>query len=269
MNDPAASLTLTSALLGIWGALNALQWLVDRQAWRGGTALGWDLQQMRRGRLLGSPVVARVYSHAGLTALAAVQLAAAIALIANRWPLAAMVALAGFALTTLLLSLRDGPDGADKMALVVASGSLVQLLGISIGEDRIVLAGVLWIGGQLAIAYFAAGASKLLLGPWRNGAALSAALSSFMWGHRWSARVVGHRPASVALAWFIMLAEVLFPLALFASPLWLGGILAGFLLFHLGIAVVMGLNTYPWAFLAAYPSVLLLGQWLRSAVGLG
>ena len=271
MSDPAAYLGVTGLLLGIWGLLNAAQWIADLTQWRGGSALGWDLQRLRRGRIVQSRLIAAIFAPTGLAIVAAVQLLVSAVLIAL--PLAGAIPSAFlmgcFAAVTLTLALRAGPDGADKMALVVTSGALLQAIGIHCNEPRLTLAGVLWTGGQLTIAYFAAGASKLLLAPWRSGTALSAALSSYMWGHRWSAAVVRQHRLAWLLAWLIMLIEVAFPLALLAPTAWLVAVLAGFLLFHLAIAVTMGLNLYPGAFIAAYPSVLLLAQWLRGALGLG
>ena len=68
--------------------------------------------------------------------------------------------------------------------------------------------------------------------------------------------------------WVVILAELAFPLALLAPAKVLFGVLALFALFHVGIAVAMGLDTYVWAFLAAYPSVLVIGAALRAALGL-
>jgi len=72
-----------------------------------------------------------------------------------------------FAVAMLLLALRSGSDGADRMAKVVATGALLRSFGASYGAQQLVLAGVSWTGGQLTLAYFASGASKLLLAPWR------------------------------------------------------------------------------------------------------
>lgn len=268
MSD-ALALRATGLLLGIWGLLSAAQWLVQVRLWRDGSALGWDLQRLCRGRFYRSEVIAALYRPGGLALLAGVLASAAIALIALPPSGLTIAALGGFAAAALLLSWRGGSDGADKMILVVASGALLQTIGLWCGSPQLVLAGDLWTGGQLTIAYFASGASKLRLAPWRRGEALSAALSSYMWGHRWTVAAVRQRPAAVLLAWTIMLIEVAFPLALLLPTVWLCAVLAGFFLFHLAIAVTMGLNHYPWAFLAAYPSALLIGQWLRAVLGLG
>jgi hypothetical protein len=261
-------LRATCLLLGIWGVINAAQWFADVRQWSDGRALGWDLQRLRRGPLYNVNFSRSLYNPTGLSVLAGVQLFTSTVLIAMPVSAATIAWLGCFAAATLLLALRAGPDGADKIAMVVATGALLQSFGLSYEEPRLVLAGALWTGGQLTIAYFASGATKLLLEPWRRGDALKAVFSSYMWGHRWTAAIVRQRGTAQLLAWLIMLMELLFPLALIAPFNWLCAILAGFFLFHLAIAAIMGLNHYTWAFLAAYPSVLLVGQWLRSALGL-
>lgn len=267
---------LSLKLLGFWGFVHALQWLVDLSNWRDGGALGWDLHQLRRSRVLSRLGMARpfaallsvVFSSVGMTVLAASVLAVSIALMFNPSHAQAIGLLSYFWISVLLLALRSQSDGADKIALVVAAGLALQALGGWSGNSRLELAGVLWVGGQLTIAYFASGVSKLRLAPWRNGQALKGALSSYMWGNRFSATLVGRPRRTLIMAWTIMLVEAIFPLALVAPLPWLCGALGMFFAFHLGIAWVMGLNTYPWAFLAAYPSVLVLSQSLRSASGM-
>lgn len=259
MTDPHIMLRITCALLGIWGLLIAAQWAVDLKSWRAGGAGGWDLQALRVSRLYRSAVLGRLFSDAGLKALVALLALSSLALLI----LSNLTAIALFWLTTLLLNLRAGADGGDKMALVVASGSALQSLGLLTDEPMLHLAGVLWIGGQLTIAYATSGLSKLFLRPWRSGEALTKALSSYMWGHGWMASLLQKRGTARALAWAVILPELLFPLALFMPQSALLAILGLFFLFHWAIAWLMGINSYPWAFAAAYPSVLLLSEWLR------
>lgn len=250
------------ALFGLWGVLNAAQWLADAPHWADGGALGWDLQRLRRGALVRSPLIAQLYGTTGLRLLAGTLLLASLGLLLlPLWPLT-LALLAIFALAELALSLRGGADGAGKIALVTATGQFLQVIGLLTGVHDLLLAGFLWTGGQLTIAYFAAGASKAMLAPWRNGQAVRGALTSYTAGHRWAAVVLRNNRIAFALGWAIILAEIAFPLALFAPlPVMLAA-LSTMLLLHAGIAIVMGLNAYPWAFLTAYPSALLLHQWI-------
>lgn len=262
-------LRATCALLGLWSLLHAAQWLADLPNWRSGTAIGWDLQGLRKGIKGRSAGVAALYGEGGLRALSALLFLVGLLLVLLPVGSLSLPLLAATLVLALLLGQRTIPDGSDKMAIVVASGSVLMALGLTLNNTTLVLAGALWTGGQLTIAYFAAGASKVILADWRSGVAPRAALGSYMWGNRLSAWGVSLPGAAVLLAWTVMLLEMLFPLALLLSTPGLIAVLGCFLLFHAVIALVMGLNTYPLAFLAAYPATIWLGQWLRGMVGLG
>ena len=89
------------------------------------------------------------------------------------------------------------------------------------------------------------------------------ALSSYIWGHRLPANLLRSNALALTLAWAVMLGEALFPLALLAPPEVLAAALGTMFLFHLATALFMGLNTYPWGFVTAYPAVFALSLWLR------
>ena len=57
------------------------------------------------------------------------------------------------------------------------------------------------------------------------------------------------------VGWAVIVFELLFPLALVAPNSLMFSLFAIGAIFHLGNALVMGLNTFLWTFLAAYPAV--------------
>ena len=191
---------------------------------------------------------------------------ASLALIALPQGAATLLLLALFIAATALLALRTTPDGASKMALVSACGAVLMTAGAASGEHALVLAGVIWTGGHLTLAYAVSGWSKLAIARWRDGSALSKTLSSYIWGHRLPAGLLRSNSLALVLAWTLMLGEALFPLVLFAPPEVLVAALGAMFLFHAGTALFMGLNTYPWGFAAAYPAVFALSAWLRDSV---
>ena len=262
MSDPQVMLRVTCALLGIWGLLIAAQWAVDLKSWRAGGAGGWDLQSLRASRLYRSALLRHLFSDAGLKSRVSFLAVSSTALLVVPISWTNLSAIGVFWIITLLLNMRVGADGGDKMALVVASGAFLQCVGLRADQPLLHLAGVIWVGGQLTIAYATSGLSKLLLQPWRSGEALAKALSSYMWGHGWMASLLRKRGMAKALAWAVILPELLFPLALFLPQSGLLAVLGLFFLFHWAIAWLMGINSYPWAFAAAYPSVLMLAAWL-------
>lgn len=260
MIDPEVALQLTCRLLGLWGTVNALQWWVDRHAWRIGGPLGMDLLSLTRSRLFAPHGPVGRLAAISLRLPLALQFAAALILLAAPVQGLRPLVLVALLASTWLLGLRARIDGADKMALVVTLGTLLQ----STAHPALVLAGQWWIAGQLVLAYVTSGAAKLRLACWRDGSATIGALSSYGAGQRHVAAMLRRRGAAPLISWWLMLAECAFPLALLAPLPALLVVLGLFLLFHLATALVMGLNTYPWAFAAAYPSVVLAGGQLQA-----
>lgn len=260
MIGDAAILDLTCRALGVWGTISALQWWASRDDWRHGGPLGWDLLGLKRYRVAGAAALAdAAFAPASIRIVIAMQLVSALGLAVLPLPELLPLLLTLLLLSTWLLCLRSVADGADKMALVVTMGALLQCLP----DARAVLAGQAWIAGQLVIAYCTSGATKLRIADWRSGAAPTRAMASRAWGHPVAARVLAHRKLALAFAWTLMLVELAFPLVLLAPPGVLLGALALFFAFHLATAVFMGLNTYPWAFLAAYPATFAAAEALR------
>lgn len=263
--EPATMLRASCILLGLWGVLSSLQWWVDAPHWLPGGARGWDLHQLRQSRVYNAQMLSGLYPPAMLRLWIVLQLTMSLLLIAAPLSIVTPVMLAVFGIVTVLLVLRAGGDGADKMALVVTVGAFLQSLGEMLGQPLLMTAGWLWVGGQLIISYVTSGVSKLLLSKWRNGSAPQAVFASYQYGHRFAYAITRKRSHALALAWVVMAAELLFPLALFSPLPATIGVLGFFLMFHFAIALVMGLNTYPWAFLAAYPSVLLMARAIQSS----
>lgn len=260
-------LVLTCRLLGGWALLDGAQWLSDARHWGSGSPLGWDLHRWQGRPWWRWSVFTALYSARGLAAMGLLQAGAGAWLVAGG-PLPGL-ALAVVGLIGAAQALRGVGKGADKMALVVVTGTLLHLAGLRWHLPALVLAGVAWTGGQLTLAYAASGWSKLARPSWRDGEVLTRALTSYSWGAGWIVQLVRMPKLAPVMAWAIMLAEALFPLALLLPAPLLAAVLTGFGLFHVAIALVLGLNTYPLAFVAAYPATMLLGAWLRAHLGLG
>lgn len=253
----AATLSWMCVPLMLWCVLASLELIAVRWAFRPGAPLGTDLAALTRGRLRPAILSSSACGPAALLVVPALRLAAGLALpFAGDATLVVLllVILCGTALSNLA---TQGGDGADKIAMVACSAALLIALGRLLDDSLLCLAGLVWGAGQVTIAYVASGAAKLARGFWRDGSAIAAAMTSYRSGHAVTARIVRHAPAARALAWTIMLVETLFPLALVAGPTACIALLAAMALFHLATAIVMGLNTYPWAFMATYPCIVM------------
>lgn len=263
MSDPAALLRLTCLALAAWAALTGLHLLAERRIWNKGQALGWDLLRLRRSRFYRFRVLGWLYQSFDVRSCGLALLCSAAGLIVVASGPGTPMVLGVLIALTALLALRIGADGASKIALIAASGALLVSLGLLFALPKLVLAGVLWSGGQLTLSYCTTGVAKLAIPGWRDGSALSGALSSYLWGEARTAALLERRGVAMAAAWAVILLEALFPLALFAPAGVLAAALAAMFVLHLAIAAVMGINTYPWAFLSAYPAAWALGELVR------
>ncbi len=199
------------------------------------------LQQGVRGLLVGG----------GFAALLLLQGAVALLLALSAW--APVVPVLAF--VTLLVGTRfDGNfnGGSDRMTLVVLSGLTIELAAPWWPAARLV--GLGWIAVQLTLSYFVAGVAKLREPTWRNGSALGAILKS---GHYVVPPSVRQLPDIVvgALGFVTLGFELTFPLVFIVAHT-APAFFALALGFHLVNFLVLGLNRFFWAWLAAWPALL-------------
>jgi len=141
------------------------------------------------------------------------------------------------------------------MSDIVLISAILAFLPVP-SETRITLA-VVFIAAQAVLSYFTAGVAKLVSPMWRSGTALPAILGTYNHGLAWVSRSMETRPSiGLVLGWAVILFEVSFPLVLIApQPVAIVALGVG-LTFHLGCAVLMGLNSFVWPFPATYVCVL-------------
>jgi hypothetical protein len=156
-----------------------------------------------------------------------------------------------------------GADGSDQMFSLL----LVTLaIATSLAGNPIVLHACLWFTAlQAALAYASSGVAKLVSPMWRSGYALFRIVCTETYGAKWAATLLQGRPQLCRfLSWSVIVLEMLFPLVLLLPAPYALVALALPLAFHVGCAVVMGLNSFIWAFPATYPAVIFCAAQLRS-----
>jgi hypothetical protein len=251
--------------LALWLMLVSAHWIAGAGVFGPNGAVPWV-------RMPGKGVIAGLRRRLSVPLLRlwmAAQMAIAVTLFLSPSPQLAMACLLAALVSHgsfLWLGGDYGSSGADKMGMIVLAGTFVGTAGLMTGDDALLLAGCLVSGGQLLICYMVAGLSKLRQPAWRSGAELKGVLAHAIWGAPWAAALLRPRPVAQAASWVLMLGEALFPLALLLPEPWLIAALAAMLGFHIATALVMRLSLFPWAFAAAYPAVLLLGQVARNAI---
>jgi hypothetical protein len=148
---------------------------------------------------------------------------------------------------------REASDGLCTMVLiVVAIGSGCQSSLVKNGC-------LIFLAAESGLAYAVAGIVKLRSRSWRSGAAMQMVMRSRCFGHPVIAKAFDrHSWAAVVTGWAVIIFECSMPVSPFLPRSYLLAMFGIGLAFHLGIAVVMGLGSFLWAFSSTYPAILWL-----------
>jgi hypothetical protein len=254
--EPHQALALVERIGAAAILISSLEMIARRELLEAEGLLSWEAARLRSKWLTHGPiafglnVLFRAPWVLWLVGLRA--FAAAVVIVSNSPP--------GFvvgvvALSTLLLMLRTsyGNDGADQIGLITFSAAALAHLRTT----TTVIVAVLWfVTLQSCLAYLTSGVAKLTGSRWREGTGFVGILATKTYGMRILADVLRqHRWMALVASWIIILGESLFPVVLIAPPSITLGFMVCALVFHLGSAVVMGLNTFLWAFLATFPAI--------------
>lgn len=253
--------------------ISTLELLWNWRDFTGERLYAWKVLRSR-GRISRSVTVARaldaVLDMPGIGVVLVVRLIAIVALFANAFlhPAAHAFALATVVATSFALSYRSifGQDGSDQMSSLI----FVSLLIASLTPSNAIVreAALAFIAAQAVLSYLVAGIAKAAGPVWRNGDATLLIFNTQGYGLESVARVLFAVPAAARLlTWTVVVMECTFPLVFVAGPRWCWIFLGWGLAFHLLNAVVMGLNSFLWAFGAAYPAIIFcllrLDHWLH------
>lgn len=154
-----------------------------------------------------------------------------------------------------------GLDGADQMITILFT---VLFLAYAIGGPTAERYALYFIAFQASLAYLAAGLSKFYSVKWRKEPMLAGILSSETYGTRSVSEWLSlHPTVDIIITRFTFIYEILFPVALILPPSFCLMVIFCAGIFHASTAIVMGLNTFFWAFLATYPAVFFVNQDIR------
>jgi hypothetical protein len=263
----------SAACLAIAILISSLEYLSLRREFRSDGMFSWDVfghQPFAISSL--TRLRDAILGAQGSVVVLVIRIAAGVGLLFNVVHLDAWVSLPclGLIVVTGILLLYRNPfplEGADQMCIIVAAGLLVAMANRSSLPWHML--GFGFISAQVFLAYLTAGITKALSPVWRDGTALYKIMNTATFGHPVGARLLrGRTTAGLALCWTIIVFEILFPLALVLPSKWLIPFFIVGILFHVGNALLMGLNVFLWAYAATYPAVwfcqLHLRHWLAT-----
>ena len=258
------------ALLSVGLLISSLEYVVKVNVFSANGLLSWNTMQIRwsyplRQGFVGA-ILKRLFTKSGLTVLFSSRLLlVGLALMAPAGSTEQWVLLLTLTANLLLTSVITfyGSDGSDQMTTIVLFTFF--LCWTPFATPNLLVYGIWFIALQSCLSYLSAGVAKLVSAEWRGGTAVYDIFSTKTYGTRWASTFLKNRRwLKLFLCWSVILAEILFPLALFLPwPFTLVFLGWGFL-FHLLNAIIMGLNSFLWAFLATYPAILFVNQTITS-----
>lgn len=234
-------------LAGLAVAIAALELLVARRALSDDGVFAWPI--LRRDV---APWLGIVFAYRPTLVVLALQLAAALALPWLDHPAPAWIAFA----TTLAIAVRfrgSFNGGSDSMLLVVT----LSLAVAQTWPEHARIA-ITYCAAQLVLSYLLAGVAKLRDPAWRSGHALAILVELPQYRVPRSLASIVTRLSRIG-SWAILAFEIAFPLA-FASSLACTILLAIGAVFHIGNALVFGLDRFLWTWLAAYPALVAVSR---------
>lgn len=258
--DLEAVLRLSTFIAAAGSLLLALEDWLNREEFSDAGLMAWPVAQLQWGWSRNARVTRRLralysYRTFKLLTLARLSLSALLVpscLFLDRLAVGLLVMSVLLPLVLVHVRTPYGGDGADQMIVIVLAG-----LGLAwlLPEGGLAQKLALWfVTLQLVLSYGVAGVAKAVSRAWWDGTGLAGVFSTHSYGSPRFSAIATRWPALImAMSWSVILFEVGFPATLFAPhPLAALFFLVG-ALFHLGTAVVMSLNTFLFAFLAAYP----------------
>lgn len=232
-----------------------------------GGLLSWQklapFSRLTRKRSL-NKVLSIILSSSGYKLLLYLRLVAAILWIVFPFDGLLSTLLVGYVLVSLgLANYRHFPyaiTGGDRMLIVVFCAFF--LLSFYPASAKVQLGTMVFLVGQLCLAYFTAGFSKLKSSHWKGGGASHFEQPTLLPEgplKRWLTSNV-KVPGMLVILW-----QLTFPVSLLLGPeVALAWLVTG-LLFHLFNALVLGLNTFLFSWLAIYPLAYHVSTLIRAA----
>jgi hypothetical protein len=258
--DPHPYVVVTAVIASLGALISTAEWLHGRQQLADRGLFSWQVvgaRPLTLGPNFTALALNRLLAFRPFVAILVLRLLVLAVLPVAVWTGTGMVAaLAIILATSFLMHLRSpfGMDGSDQMNLQIFGALFLGYLGGSL----LALQAALWfIGAQSCLSYLTSGVAKALSPHWRAGHVVFGIFNTRTYGYEPVARFLLHRPAlERTLCWGAVVMECSFVLAVVAGfPGCLIFLAWGFA-FHAMNALVMGLNSFLWSFVATYPAVI-------------
>ena len=250
---------ITAVIVGIGILQSSSQLLLSMNEFFSSGLFDWNTRQILSKRHGASR--RWMVGHSGAVWLRVVLIARIICSVALITPFQSNFLYGSYAIIILLSSLflayqsRYGKDGSNQISFIILAGlAFTFLLPMSSPFQSV---GLYFIAAQALLSYFAAGISKISNAKWREGSALQSILNTATYGHFTAAAILNRRPwIGGFVGWSVIVVEIVFPVAVVSPPGVLIVLLFAGAMLHLATAVLIGLDTFFWAFTATFPAII-------------
>jgi uncharacterized membrane protein YphA (DoxX/SURF4 family) len=267
--DLQTAANLIETLVGITAMLNAVEMLADRQQYDVNGIFSYAIHKTSSAWMIKgwqATVLGIVFEYPRYLFVVTLELLAAILLISHLLTPLSWLFVVILLLTRLLSHLRNGYglDGADQMQIIVLASLTIFHLSPA---PLVKLCSMLFICFQALLAYFTAGVVKLRSSIWRDGTAISNILQTNRFRNDTGVRILKKHPQlAQSLCWSVIVFECTFPLLVVTGTRTCFIALVAGVLFHFSVALVMGLNSFFWSFVATYPAILFFANMFQQGV---
>lgn len=142
-------------------------------------------------------------------------------------------------------------NGSDQLTNIILIP--VCIFSVFISDPWIRTLSIYFIACQSELSYLTSGLFKLINKNWRNGSSLTGVFSTRVWGTPYLKRWLDKRPSLYRYCSYLVIGgELLLGCSFIFPPDICLFILFAGALFHLTVAIIMGLNTFLWAFTSTY-----------------
>lgn len=239
--------------------ISGIEWIYLSKSFKDQELFSWKVRKTRNKNLLGKKIFNVIYTYPNILFLILCQVLCAILLLFfindNAIKIACCIIISVISIT---LSLRSyvGYTGADQVMKLTFTASTLCFIS---NTNFALSLGLTFISVQLIIAYATPGLLRLFEKEWKNGNDLLLICRLHTYGQAAVWRFLEtNKKFSKLISWSIMCFECCAPLVIFLPVKYVILYLVFGVFFHTGNAIVMGLNTFPWAFIGTYPAYLWL-----------
>ena len=155
----------------------------------------------------------------------------------------------------LLLVIRSpqSNDGSDQMAMIILiSVTLAEIINSDFSKETVLF----FIAAQSCLAYGVSGFLKQRKKGWHDGSYVKEILKTSSFGNKSILEFVNkYKVIGIVLGYIVVYGDCILSFSFAFPPSICLSLLSFGVLLHIGIARIMGLNTFLWSFGATYPAI--------------